>query len=62
MRGNETMTGEVMAILGIGLTAIAITTSLLMKIDSGITKLGGKLDMVNFRLQEQNGKIDRLPR
>ena len=56
------MTGEVMAILGIGLTAIAITTGLLMKIDSGIEKLGSKLDMVNFRLQEQNGKIDRLPR
>ena len=54
------MTGEVLAILGIGLTAITVTTGLLMGIRSSIDKMGNKLDMINFRLQEQNSKIDKL--
>lgn len=60
------MTGEVLAILGIGITAISVTTALLMQINASVlkmsTKMETKLDRIEFRLQEQNGKIDRLPK
>ena len=67
------MTGEMWTILSVGFAAISITTGMLLKInasvekmsskiEAGMGKLENKLDMIDFRIQELNDKIDRLPK
>ena len=71
------MTGEMWTILSIGIAAISITTTLLLKINASVEKMSAKmeagmgkmtgklenkLNMIEFQLAEQNGKIDRLSR
>lgn len=58
------MTGEMWAILGVGVTAISITSGLLMSINNGIHKMcamiESRFEIQEIRIKNIERKLDNL--